>query len=107
MLPVRCRLDCRLTAADEIAPCTSPETTSARRHQSSRSDDTVVGTGRVAHRERGMRAILWMGLATMLACGDSFWGKYSADGTASVAGADSSCYGCHESGQDCVKVTTW
>ncbi|RME20870.1 MAG: hypothetical protein D6798_19450 [Deltaproteobacteria bacterium] len=39
--------------------------------------------------------------------GDWFWVNYSEDGTVNMYGSESACYGCHESGQDYVRFTTW
>jgi hypothetical protein len=38
-----------------------------------------------------------------------FWAKYPTDmsGTANLAGSPSGCTGCHTSGQDSVRFTTW
>lgn len=41
--------------------------------------------------------------------GDWFYGRYDADGGILIAGQDAidSCAGCHASGQDSVRYTTW
>lgn len=39
--------------------------------------------------------------------GEWFWASWAADGSLNMAGDLSGCTGCHSSGQDMVRVTTW